>query len=129
MLRHLSQPLHPWVLVGRIRLAGSDINLARDGLVDDGLPLLLQMLDQPFLGADGAPDAPVGVVEEADDRGLFVQRWHATREVSEVSPRKVLTKAGSQSVEDLHQVIGMQQEIRVSRVLGGCGYGGTCRHS
>ena len=71
MLRHLPQPLHPGVLVGRIGLAGSDIDLARDGLVDDGLLLLLQQLDQPFLGADVALYAPVGVAEEADDGRLL----------------------------------------------------------
>jgi len=42
-----------------------------DGAVDDGLLLLLQQLDQLLLGADVAPDPPVRVVEEADDRGLL----------------------------------------------------------
>ena len=46
--RHLPQPLHSGILIGRIRLAGSDIDLSRDGLVDSGLLLLLQQLDQPF---------------------------------------------------------------------------------
>ena len=44
---------------------GPDIDLARDRLVDDGLLLLLQQRDQLLLGADVAPDPPVGVVEEA----------------------------------------------------------------
>ena len=48
---------------------GSDVDLARDGLVDDGLLLLLQQRNQLLLGADVAPDAPVGVVEEPDDGG------------------------------------------------------------
>ena len=52
-----------------------DIDLASDGLVDEGLLLLLQQGDQLLLGADVAPDAPVGVVEEADDGGLFRDRW------------------------------------------------------
>ncbi len=45
-----------------------------DGLVDDGLLLLVQQRDQLLLGADGAPEAPVGVVEEADDGELFLLR-------------------------------------------------------
>lgn len=71
MLRHLPQPLDPGVLVGRIGLAGADIEPARDGLVDGRLPLLLQKLDQPFLRPDVAPDATVGVFQEAGDGGLF----------------------------------------------------------
>ena len=35
------------------------------------LPLLLQQRDQLLLGSDVALDAPVGVVEVADDGGLF----------------------------------------------------------
>ena len=68
------QPLHARGLVGRIGLAGADVDLARNGLVDDGLLLLLQQRNQLLLGADVAPDAPVGVVEEADDGGLFRER-------------------------------------------------------
>ena len=61
-------------------LAGSNVDLARDGLVDDGLLLLLQQLDQLFLGADVAPDAPVGVVEETDYSTLFRARRHQERD-------------------------------------------------
>ena len=75
MLRYLAQPLHTGVLVGRVGLAGSDIDLARHGLVDDGLLLLRQKLDQPFLSPDVAPYAPVEVVEVADDGSLFRERW------------------------------------------------------
>ena len=77
MLRHLPQPFDTGGLVGRVRLAGSDVDLARDGLVDDGPLLLLQQCNQLLLGADIAPDAPVGVVEEADDGGLFGEWWEA----------------------------------------------------
>ena len=65
----------PGVLVGRIGLAGSDIDLARHSLVDDDLLLLLQQFDQPFLGPDVAPDVPVSVVEEAGDGSLFGKGW------------------------------------------------------
>ncbi len=71
MRRHVPQPLDAGGLVGRVGLAGADVDLAGDGLVDDGLLLLLQQRTQLLLGADVAPDAPVGVVEEAGDGGLF----------------------------------------------------------
>src|SRR5680860_1370778 len=66
MLRHVPQPLHAGGLEAHI-----GIEAAGDGTVDDGLLLLLQQLDQLLLGADVAADAAVGVVEEADDGGLF----------------------------------------------------------
>ena len=75
MRRDLSDPLDAGGLVGRVGLAGSDVDPARDGLVDDGLLLLLQQRDQLLLGADVAPDAPVRVVEEADDASLLGERW------------------------------------------------------
>ena len=56
-------------------MAGADIDLARDGLVDDGPLLFLQQRDQLLLGVDVASDASVGMVEKADDRGLFLWRW------------------------------------------------------
>ena len=40
-------------------------------LVDDGLLLLLQQRNQLLLGADVAPYVPVGMIEEAEDGGLF----------------------------------------------------------
>ena len=51
-----------------------DVNLARHGLVDESLLLLLQQRNQLLLAADVAPHAPIGVVEEADDAGLFRDR-------------------------------------------------------
>jgi hypothetical protein len=48
---------------------------AGDDAVDNGLLLLPQQLDQLLLGVDVAPDAPVRVVEEADDGGLFGEGW------------------------------------------------------
>ena len=41
MRRHIPQPLHAEGLVGRVGLAGADVELAHDGLVDDDRLLLL----------------------------------------------------------------------------------------
>ena len=62
MRRHIPQPLDAGGLVGRVGLAGADVDPARDGPVDDGLLLLLQQRNQLLLGADVAPDTLVGVV-------------------------------------------------------------------
>ena len=75
MRRHIPQPLDAGGLVGRVELAGADVDPAGDGLVDDGLPLLLQQRDQLLLGADVAPNAPVGVIKEADHASLLGERW------------------------------------------------------
>ena len=66
---HIAEPFDP-------RRLGADVGIeaAGDGLVDDGLLLLLQQRNQLLLGVDVAPDALVGVVEEADDGGLFRER-------------------------------------------------------
>jgi len=77
LFRHLPKPFHARVLVNRVRLAGSDINLSCDGLVDDGLFLFLQQRDQLLLGTDVAPDALVNVVEEPNDASLLRKRWNA----------------------------------------------------
>ena len=76
MCWHLPEPLYSGVLVGRVGLSGSDIDLARDGLVDEGLPVLLQQLDLPLRGLDAAPDAPVGAVEKSDDGSSFREGWN-----------------------------------------------------
>ena len=75
MLRYLSQPIYTGILVRRVGFPGPNIDLARDGLVDDGLLLLLQQFDQLLLGADVAPDTPVGMVEKTDDRSLLRDWW------------------------------------------------------
>ncbi len=95
MRRHL-KPLHAGGLVGLVRLPGANVDLARDGLVDDGLLLLLQQRNQLLLRADVAPDAPVGVVEEAHDGGLFREGWQRSRDRSDV----LKIKPVSQSVSD-----------------------------
>ena len=63
---HLPQPLDAGGLEADV-----GIEPTGNGAVDDGLLLLLQQADEPLLGADVAADAPVGVVEIADDGGLF----------------------------------------------------------
>ena len=83
-LRQVVQPLDAGGFVGRVGLAGADVDPARDGLVDDDLLLLLQQRDQFLLGTDVAPDAPVGVVEEANDGGLFLRRWDKALQTIEI---------------------------------------------
>jgi len=58
MLRHVAQPRDAGVLVGRVRLAGADVDLAGDGLVDEGLTVFFEQLDQLLLGAGVAPNPP-----------------------------------------------------------------------
>src|SRR6266852_3636627 len=83
MLRHVAEPFHAGGLEADV-----GVEAMGDGAVDDGLLLLLQQLDQLLLGADVAPDAPVGVVEEAGNRGLFGARWYEARKVLEVARLK-----------------------------------------
>ena len=68
MLWHVAQPLH----AGGLQLHVG-VQAPGHGLVDDGLPLLFQEGDELFLGADVGLDFLVGVVEVADDGGLFVE--------------------------------------------------------
>lgn len=70
MFRHVAQPLYAGVFETDV-----GIDAAGDGVVDDGLILLLQPLDQRLLGADVAPNPPVHVVEKVDDGGLFGEGW------------------------------------------------------
>ena len=91
MLRHIPQPLHAGGLEADV-----GVEAAGDGAVDDGLLLLLQQLDQLLLGADVAPYPPVGVVEEADNGGLFGERRE--RAVAAVSSRVELEVAQCRSV-------------------------------
>ena len=77
MLRHVAEPLHARGLEADVR-----IEAAGDGTVDDGLLLLVQERDQLSLGADVAPNAPVGVVEKADDCGLLGRAERGTFELA-----------------------------------------------
>ena len=78
---YLGQPLYSRVLVSRIRPSSPHVEFPRDYLMDEGLLLLLQQRDQFLLGADVAPDASVGVVEEACDGSLLHERWERDRQV------------------------------------------------
>ena len=71
LLWNILEPLDAGGLVGRVGLASADVDPARDGLVDDGLLLLLQQRDQLLLGTDVPPNAPVRMVEEAHDGDLL----------------------------------------------------------
>ena len=73
MLRHVAEPLDAGGLEADV-----GVEAAGDGLVDDGLLLLLQQVDEFLLGADVAADAPVHVVQVADDGALFGEGWEGS---------------------------------------------------
>ena len=102
MLRHIPEPLHAGGLEAHVR-----VEAAGDGLMHDDLLLLLQQLNQLLFGVNGASDALVHVVEEADDGDLFGDGWDATGKIFEVSPIKILSKTRSQAIEDLLQIVCM----------------------
>ena len=79
MLRHVAKPLDAGGLEGDV-----GVEAAGDGLVDDGLLLLLQQRDELPLGGDVAPDAPVHVVEVSDDGALFGEGWGNNWHTSEI---------------------------------------------
>jgi hypothetical protein len=83
MLRHLAEPRHAGVLVGWVGFARADVDLTGDGLVDEGLPVLLQQSDLPLPGVDNAPNPPVHVLEEADDGGLFGEGGKSKNTIAE----------------------------------------------
>ena len=70
MLRHVAEPLDAGGLEADV-----GVEAAGDGLVDDGLLLFLQQVDELLLGVDVATDAPVHVVQVADDGALFGEGW------------------------------------------------------
>src|ERR1700735_3858966 len=69
VFRNLSQPLHARRLQANIR-----IEPPRDRAVNNRLFFLPQQLDQLLLCNDAATSARVGVIEKADNGGLF-GRW------------------------------------------------------
>ena len=66
MRGHIAEPLDAGGLEGHVR-----VKPARDRFVDDRLAILLEQLDEPLPATEIADDAPVGVIEVADDGGLF----------------------------------------------------------
>ena len=74
MLRYVPQPLDAGGLE-----ADAGVKAPRDGLADDGLLLLLQQRDEFPLGAHVPPDAPVHVVQVADDGGLLGEGWEGNK--------------------------------------------------
>ena len=73
MFRHVAEPFHTRGLETDI-----GVEAAGDSAMDDGLLLLLQQFNQLLLGADVAPNAPVGVVEETYDGRLLCCWWQRT---------------------------------------------------
>ncbi len=74
MRRHVAQPLDAGGLEGDV-----GVEATGDGLADDGLLLLQQQGDELLLGAEVTPDAPVRVVQVADDGGLLGEGWAEER--------------------------------------------------
>ena len=66
MLRHVTEPVDAGGLEADV-----GVEAAGDGPVDDGLLLLHQHANQLLLDVDVALDAPVHVVQVADDGALF----------------------------------------------------------
>ena len=84
MLRHVAEPVDAGGLEGDV-----GVEAAGDGMVDDGLLLLLQQGDELALGVDVAADAPVGVVQVADDGGLLWEGWDQSGYPFQVRPIQV----------------------------------------
>ena len=70
MLRNVAEPVDAGGLEGDV-----GVKAAGDGVVDDGLLLLLQQGDELALSVDVEADAPVGVVQVADDGVLLLEGW------------------------------------------------------
>ena len=94
MLRYLPQPLYAGVLVGRVGLAGSDVDLTGNGLVDDDLLLLLQQPDELLLAVEVAPNPPVRVVEVTDNGGLLGEGREGDTNSTQIA-RSYLSKSRS----------------------------------
>ena len=71
MLRHVAEPLDAGGLEADV-----GIEAAGHGLVDDRLLLLLQQRNQLPLRTHIPPNAPVHVVQVADDGDLFQGWWN-----------------------------------------------------
>src|SRR5438309_694801 len=82
MLGHIPQPRHAGGLEAYV-----GVEATGDGAMDYGLLLLAEQRAQPLLRLDRATNAPVDVVQKADDRGLLISWWD--RDVNVLKPRGV----------------------------------------
>ena len=71
MFRYIPEPSDPGGFEADV-----GVEAARHGLLDDGLLLLVQELNQPPLARNKALDAPVSMVEKAYDSGLLGGWWY-----------------------------------------------------
>ncbi len=76
MRRNLPQPLHPGILVSRVRFACANVDTARYRLLNNGFFLLLQQRDKFLFRVDMALNPPLDVIEESDDGDLFGEGWN-----------------------------------------------------
>ena len=74
---HIAQPLDARGFEAHI-----GVKAARDCVVDDRLPIFLQQFDEPLPATNIAVDALVGLIEIADDGGLFGEGWESYRNFS-----------------------------------------------
>ena len=74
MLRYIPYPLHSRLFVDRIWLACANINLTRDGLMDDSLFLFFKELKEFLLGLYVAMKKSFKVDEKTNDVGLIRDR-------------------------------------------------------
>ncbi len=93
MLRHRPQPIHTRILVGRIRLTGTNVNTSRDRLMNNTLFLLLQQGNQFLFRVDMTLNLPLGVLEESNNGGLFGGGRNRAGKILKIRPIKILTKS------------------------------------
>ena len=53
----------------------SGVKPLRDRLVDGSLPIFLEQLEESLPATEVAADAPIGVIEVANDSGLLGEGW------------------------------------------------------
>src|SRR5665648_950993 len=99
MFRHIAKPFD----AGRLEF-DIGIEAACHCLMNDGLLLLVQQLDEPPLGVDEMVDAAVLCSEILDDGGLFRDWRNKNQHPLEVYKTEVLTKAGTKAIKNFHEV-------------------------
>ena len=89
MGRGAPQPFHPAVTVFWVGLAGADVDLAGDGLVDDGLLLLLKQRNQ-LLPTPNIPINPLNSKIKKPSNSPLLGEWRLGHELyGEISETKV----------------------------------------